>query len=231
MGSLLVVEAHQPPGLGTVVVGALTVLFFQNKKDPCSQGPLNLKFSACLSTDSENYPLPPNTLLWDATLAHELVHIWIGQTALSNAGVSALPNRDVERWCNQVAAEFLVPMLAFKQELVHNVELQDELNRLAKRFKVSTLVILRRMHDAGALDASRYWALFQKELEKLKKVAKGSGGDFYLTLGARVGKRFAQALVLSTLEGRSSFTDALRLLSFRKMSTFDELGRSLGVVL
>ena len=67
MGSLFVVEAHQPPGLGTVVVGALTVLFFQNKKDPCSQGPLNLKFPACLSTDSENYPLPPNTLLWDAT--------------------------------------------------------------------------------------------------------------------------------------------------------------------
>ena len=165
------------------------------------------------------------------TLAHELAHIWIGQTALSNAGVSALPNRDVERWCNQVAAEFLVPMLAFKQELARNVELQDELNRLAKRFKVSTLVILRRMHDAGALDAGRYWALFQKELEKLKKVAKGGGGDFYLTLGARVGKRFAQALVLSTLEGRSSFSEALRLLSFRKMSTFDELGRSLGVVL
>ena len=42
-------------------------VFFKIKKDPCSQGPLNLKFSACLSTDSENYPLPPNTLLWDAT--------------------------------------------------------------------------------------------------------------------------------------------------------------------
>ena len=42
-------------------------VFFKIKKDPCSQGPLNPKFSACLSTDSENYPLPPNTLLWDAT--------------------------------------------------------------------------------------------------------------------------------------------------------------------
>lgn len=165
------------------------------------------------------------------TLAHELAHIWIGQTALSNAGVSTLPSRETERWCNQVAAEFLVPIRVFKQEFAPNAELRDEIDRLAKQFKVSTLVILRRMHDAGALDADSYWGLFQKELEQLKRVAKGSGGDFYLTLGARVGKRFARALVLSTMEGRSSFTEALRLLSFRKMSTFDELGRSLGVML
>lgn len=164
------------------------------------------------------------------TLAHELAHIWIGQTALSNAGVSTLPSRKTERWCNQVAAEFLVPMGVFKQELTPNAELREELDRLAKQFKVSTLVILRRMHDAGALSADRYWALFKKELEQLKKVAKGGGGDFYLTLGARVGRRFASALVISTMEGRSSFTEALRLLSFRKMSTFDKLGRSLGVV-
>jgi hypothetical protein len=65
----------------------------------------------------------------------------------------------------------------------------------------------------------------------LKQASRGSGGDFYLTLGARVGKRFARALVVSTMEGRSSFTEALRLLNFRKMSTFDELGRSLGVFL
>ncbi len=57
----------------------------------------------------------------------------------------------------------------------------------------------------------------------------GSGGDFYLTLGARAGKRFARALVVSTLEGRSSFTEAFRLLGFKKMATFREVGHSLGV--
>jgi Zn-dependent peptidase ImmA (M78 family) len=164
------------------------------------------------------------------TLAHELAHIWIAQSALSDAGVSTLPDRETERWCNQVAAEFLVPMEMFKQQFNRHADLRDELDRLARQFKVSTLVVLRRMHDAGALETDRYWAAFQEELKRLKKAAKGSGGDFYLTLGARVGKRFARALVISTMEGRSSFSEALRLLSFRKMATFDELGRNLGVM-
>lgn len=163
------------------------------------------------------------------TLAHELVHLWIGQSALSDAQASAPPDQNVERWCNRVAAELLVPLETFRAEHNREAGLRDELDRLARRFKVSTLVVLRRMHDAGALRGDAYWRAYEQELERLRELPKGSGGDFYLTLGARVGKRFARALVASTLEGRSSFTDAFRLLGFKKMSTFRELGSSLGM--
>lgn len=163
------------------------------------------------------------------TLAHELVHVWIGQSALSDAQASQVPEHQVERWCNQVAAELLVPQKVLRAEYDRRADLRTEANRLARRFKVSTLVILRRIHDAGALTREQFWEAYEAELERLRAVPKGSGGDFYLTLGARASKRFARALVLSTLEGRSSFTEAFRLLGFKKMATFRELGHSLGM--
>jgi Zn-dependent peptidase ImmA (M78 family) len=161
------------------------------------------------------------------TLAHELVHIWLGQSALSDAQAASAPAHRVERWCNQVAAELLVPLEMFRAEYDRRADLRAELGRLARRFKVSTLVILRRIHDAGGLAGAGYWAIYEEELDRLRKLPKGSGGDFYLTLGARASKRFARALVVSTLEGRSSFTEAFRLLGFKKMATFRELGHSL----
>ena len=163
------------------------------------------------------------------TLAHELAHIWLGQSAVSDAEASVVPEHDVERWCNQVAAELLVPLDVLRDEYDRGAELSTETNRLARRFKVSTLVVLRRMHDAGGLTRRQLWNAYEAELERLRALPKGSGGDFYLTLGARASKRFARALVVSTLEGQSSFTEAFRLLGFKKMATFRDLGNSLGV--
>jgi len=163
------------------------------------------------------------------TLAHELVHLWLGQSALSDAQAASVPEHVVERWCNQVAAELLVPLDAFRGELDRRAELRAELERLARRFKVSTLVILRRIYDTGALKDEAYWRAYEEELARLRAFPKGGGGDFYLTLGARASKRFARALVVSTLEGQTRYIDAFRLLGFSKLATFRELGHSLGV--
>jgi len=164
------------------------------------------------------------------TLAHELVHIWLGESALSNAQMTQLPEHKIERWCNQVAAELLVPLEVLREEYRKGSDLRNESDRLARRFKVSTLVILRRIHDIGGLTERQFWQAYKEELERLRAIPKGSGGDFYLTQAARVSKRFARALVASTLEGQTLHRDAFRLLGFSKLETFHELGRSLGVM-
>jgi Zn-dependent peptidase ImmA (M78 family)/transcriptional regulator with XRE-family HTH domain len=164
------------------------------------------------------------------TLAHELAHIWLGETALSDVGPVTMPSNKVEVWCNLVAAELLVPLSALREAHESGNSLREELDRLARWFKVSTLVILRRLHDAGKLTRDELWQAYNEEVDRLLAMSKGGGGNFYLTLPARVSKRFAQALVISTLEGHTLHRDAFRLLGFRKHATFRELGYQLGVV-
>jgi len=163
------------------------------------------------------------------TLAHELAHLWLGESALTDVEPRSAPTNAIERWCNRVAAELLAPLAVLSQEYDRRAPLQQESARLARRFKVSTLVILRRIHDAGGLTKDRFWREYDAEVQRLTSIPRTSGGDFYLTTAARVSKRFVRAVVTSTWEGRSSFTEAFHLLGFKNMSTFRELGQSVGV--
>ncbi|MFA5506898.1 MAG: ImmA/IrrE family metallo-endopeptidase, partial [Vulcanimicrobiota bacterium] len=101
------------------------------------------------------------------TLAHELAHLWLGQSALSDATLNRQSDRDIENWCNAVAAEFLVP-LAQVPSKVEDSRLYQVLNELTKKFKVSSLVILRRLRDAGALDQGQFWSAFNSELKRIE---------------------------------------------------------------
>ena len=168
------------------------------------------------------------------TLAHELAHVWLGASALSNLGAApAAGFRREEVWCNAVAAELLVPLEALRSDLRRNEPFPDALSRLARTFKVSTLVILRRLLDAGWLTRERFDAAWAQENERLRtfgQAGSAGGGDFYRTTVARVGRRFARALVVSTLEGQTLYRDAFRMLGIRKTKTFDNLGREAGVM-
>src|SRR6185312_8038766 len=65
------------------------------------------------------------------TLAHELAHIWLGVSAVSDTQASHMPEQEVERWCNRVAAELLVPLAVMRAEYEGRRPLEEEINRLA----------------------------------------------------------------------------------------------------
>ena len=163
------------------------------------------------------------------TLAHELAHIWLGESALSDADLSIRTADHVEAWCNQVAAEMLVPIQRIRSGFDPNAERAAELQRLARTFKSSTLVVLRRIHEAGYLSWEEYRRSYLDEYARAMESPRGGGGNFYNTQPVRVGRTFAQAVITSTLEGHTSYTDAFQMLGFKKTSTFYELANRLGV--
>ena len=165
------------------------------------------------------------------TLAHELAHLWLGATGVSDVQAGKVPEQHTERWCNQVAAELLMPLDELRAAHQRNAPIADEIQRLAREFKVSTLVALRRLFDAGYITQAALWQHYREEQERLRALKERSsgGGDFYRSLGARTSKRFSRAIVASTLEGLTSFPDAFRMLGMRKTATFYEAARELGV--
>ena len=163
------------------------------------------------------------------TLAHELAHLWLGESALSDSALNAVSSHTVEAWCNRVAAELLVPLSILRNELRAGEDLAAALARLARRFKVSTLVVLRRIHDSGALGDGAFRSAYQAEFEHLQAFPGTSGGSFFPTLRTRVGRRFGHALVTSTLGGRTSFSESFRLLGVKTPAALRDFAASLGI--
>ena len=166
------------------------------------------------------------------TLAHEIAHIWAGESALTNITPASSPRAAIERWCNAVAAEVLVPMDSFRNNLRPDAPWHDEVKRLARACGVSTLVILRRMRDAGRITRDEHTLFHEREARRLRELVsnrQAAGGNFYHTAQYRLSPRFASAVLTSTYEGRSTFTEAFRLLGCRNTTTLDNIAHSLGL--
>lgn len=159
------------------------------------------------------------------TLAHELAHIWLGHSGVSR--VSVTTDHRVEIFCNNVASELLLPSEIFEKTWQPNNKVSAEVERLVQMFKVSNLVILIKAYQKGFIN--------QKTFEKEYKAAQGksnnkssnkSGGDFYRTQGSRLSKFFIRKVIISTLEGRTTYKEAFQLLGVRTSKTFKKMAET-----
>ena len=154
------------------------------------------------------------------TLAHELAHIWIGKDAVFNLE-NLQPSKDeTEIWCNAVAAEFLLPRGEFLEQSKGS-DLNDlrSFYTIAKHFKVSPLVAARRSLDLKLIDKAKFFSFYahtQRKWAEVKEARKANkGGNFYSTQTVRLGRRFSEAIVQASLEGRILYHDAYQLTGFR----------------
>jgi Zn-dependent peptidase ImmA (M78 family) len=166
------------------------------------------------------------------TLAHEIAHVWLGQSAVSRPDLHVLESNDIEKWCNSVAAELLVPLAHLRTEYRAGGDLTKELDRLARVYKVSTLVVLRRIFDLTNWSWDSYSKQFENELDRVMGKARrsGSGGDYYNTQQYRLGKRFIRALVADTMEGGTLHRQAFELSGSHNPAVFHKLGEKVGAL-
>lgn len=167
------------------------------------------------------------------TLVHEMAHLWLGQSALTNSTLTSVSNNETERWCNEVAAEVLVPLKSLKEHYLHDAS-SGELDRLAKMYKVSTLVVLRRIYDAGFLNWDSFRKAYIEEESRViaildRQKSKG-GGSFYQTKPLQISQRFTRAIVNDVHAGNTLHRDAFRLVGTSRSSSLHELGQSVGAL-
>lgn len=162
------------------------------------------------------------------TLCHELAHLALGQSGLSNEDLGEFRHEQVEAWCDAVASEILAPS-DYVTKAHDDRSVSQAANDLTRELRVSPLVAVRRVAERSELSTSAFRRCFSATVEALPKERDVTGGNFYATALKRVGHRFARDVVASTLEGNTTFTEAFRLLGVRSSASFQELSRRVGL--
>jgi Zn-dependent peptidase ImmA (M78 family)/transcriptional regulator with XRE-family HTH domain len=167
------------------------------------------------------------------TLLHELAHIWIAETGISNEIEAEIKNRDkfhlIELFCNEVAANALMPkeiVLSFDNSVYQN---SQELFKATKTLGVSSFAFLLRAFNLGRISSPIYQklkkqatidfeAFLKKEAErkaalKLKQKEKSSGPSPYLLRLNKNSRLFTQVVLDALRSGFVQPTQASFLLS------------------
>lgn len=156
------------------------------------------------------------------TLMHEAAHLWIGASGVSNEKLGGEENRqgDVERTCNAVAAEFLVPAEALRDRWNARLDYTAQVRDIARQFKVSGIVVARRATELKLVSWKEFEGFYRTECQRWAAMAtkQSSGGNSYRASAIRNSKRLTKAVLETALEGRMLLRDAGQLLGVNPAS-------------
>ena len=170
---------------------------------------------------------------WDApqlfTIVHELAHIWIAATGISNEiepGMQDSAGLDpVELFCNEVAALALMPTEVMRAFDRATLSTSAEIFKAAKKMGVSYYAFLVRAYKMQLVSTDRYrklkadierdfQAFMQREEEKKARQKERTGGpNPYLLRLNKNGRLFTQIVLDSFRGGFIEATMASNLLN------------------
>lgn len=157
---------------------------------------------------------------WNApqlfTLVHELAHIWIAETGISNGIEPEIRNKDkfhpVELFCNEVAANALIPSGVITNLDRGIFNSAKEIFKVSKSLGVSSFAFLVRALNLSLIspDAYRklkheadieYRAFLKREEEREARDKEKTGGPNYYLLQVNKNSRLFTQTVLDAFHG------------------------------
>jgi Zn-dependent peptidase ImmA (M78 family)/transcriptional regulator with XRE-family HTH domain len=160
---------------------------------------------------------------WSFTVLHELAHIWLGQTGISGGAFE----KQIERFCNDVASELLMPQAELAQwnPRVERIEdLESDISEFAEPRKVSRAMVTYRLYKSGRITkatweelTARFRDLWLKEKASIKQAAAESEGapTYYVVRRHRLGSALVKIVKRTLDEGILTPTKAGRVLGVR----------------
>lgn len=161
---------------------------------------------------------------WNApqlfTLIHELVHIWIAESGVSNIDSDKLKVNEnnnvnqVELFCNEVAGNILMPQPIINGIDSSNFLTSKEIFKSAKDLGVSTFAFLFRIYNLNRISLSEYkklksdaeieyTAFLKREADKKikQKEKEKKGGPNYYRLQLNKNSKLFTQIVLDAFRG------------------------------
>lgn len=138
------------------------------------------------------------------TLIHETTHILLGTSAGYGGDVDMI--HDVtERYCDKVAAAFLMPADLVKSSW-------KGISQTARKFKVSELAMARCANELHLISREEYRHFYLEYQNRPKPIKKSSSfGDFYATATKRVGRLLAIHIINAVKSRQLDYLQAYRL--------------------
>lgn len=167
----------------------------------------------CYAGDKPPYAIVINSAAFKPrrifTLFHELAHIIKNQSCICLTDITNT-KQDIEFECNDFAGKFLVP-----DSYVYPIENINELAELAKRFKVSREVYLRRNFEREFIkEKDFFWFLKYLKEQKLppqKEKKNGAPAPPVLSKSAR-GDKFYNLILDAVYNNKIDYTTASDVL-------------------
>ena len=165
-----------------------------------------------------------STSAWSFTLLHELAHIILGNTGISGG----VPNLNIEKFCNDVASEFLLP--SNETHLLQKISEIDfdssisQINSFAEERNLSRSMIAYKLYRSGIIDKNK-WEIFHSHFKNLwnqgknnqRRIARETEGgpNYYVVRRHRLGKAILETTARFLQKGTLTTTKAGTVLGVK----------------